>query len=113
MFEKLQVCLFRFKLKFKLQLLPAGGCQVHDGSPDEIYIHLSQILAFVTGADTILPLGFSTHPVILFSNDTTRLLPVSSTCALSLTFCLGLVEYEVFMKNMDMAVLNAYGFGNV
>ena len=52
-----------------------------DCSPDEIFIHLPQILAFVTGTDSIAPLGFPTHPVILFNNDTTRLLPVSSTTA--------------------------------
>ena len=101
-----------FLFKFNTILL-AGGRQVHDCSPDEIFIHLPQILAFVTGADTIPPLGFPTCPVILFNNDTSRLLPVSSTCSLSLTLSLGLVEYEVFMKNMDMAVLNAYEFGQV
>ena len=72
-----------------------------------------QVLAFVTGADSIPPMGFPKDPVILFSKDKSRLLPVSSTCSLSLTLSTGLVEYSVFQKNMDMAVLNAYEFGQV
>ena len=67
----------------------------------------------MTGADTIPPLGFPLCPIILFGKDPTRLLPISSTCALSLTLPLGLVEYELFKNNMDTAVLNAYEFGIV
>ena len=78
-----------------------------------VYIDLPQVLAFVTGADCIPPLGFDTEPTILFSGDKNRLLPVASTCALSLTLSIGLVEYGTFQKNMDMAVLNAYEFGQV
>ena len=80
---------------------------------DEINIELKDILALVTGADTVPPLGFPSCPVILFGKDSTRLLPTSSTCALSLTLPLELVEYELFKKNMDTAVLNAYEFGKV
>ena len=76
-------------------------------------MNLPQILAFVTGADCIPPLGFDINPTILFSSDRSRLLPVASTCALTLTLSVGLAEYDAFQKNMDMAVLNAYEFGQV
>ena len=71
------------------------------------------MLSFVTGADAIPPLGFLTSPTILFSKDKNRLLPVSSTCALSLTLSLGLSDYDLFKDNMDMAILNGYEFGQV
>ena len=82
-----------------------GGRELQDCEQDGISI------AFSTGAD--VPLGFPHSPLILFSKDRSRLLPVSSTCALSLTLFLGLVDYAVFKSNMDTAVLNAYEFGNV
>ena len=78
-----------------------------------VAINLPQILAFITGADSIPPLGFSPDPVIIFNKDKSRLLPLSSTCSLSLTLSTGLVEYNTFQKNMDMAVLNVYEFGQV
>ena len=90
-----------------------GGRELQDCEQDGISISLKQILAFSTGADAIPPLGFPHSPLILFSKDRSRLLPVSSTCALSLTLSLGLVDYAVFKSNMDTAVLNAYEFGNV
>ena len=65
------------------------------------YVDLPQILAFVTGADCIPPLGFDINCAVLFSTDRSRLLPVASTCALTLS--VGLVEYDAFQKNMDMA----------
>ena len=80
---------------------------------EEASVSLRQILSFVTGADEIPPLGFTNSPFILFSKDKSRLLPVSSTCALSITFSLGLTEYNVFKSNMDTGVLNAYEFGQV
>ena len=42
-----------------------------------------QILAFVTGADCIPPLGFDINRAVLFSTDRSRLLPVAFTCALT------------------------------
>ena len=91
-----------------------GGRQVHDSTSSVVvYVNLPQILAFVTGADCIPPLGFDINPAILFSSDRNRLLPVASTCALTLTLSVGLAEYDAFQKNMDMAVLNAYEFGQV
>ena len=91
----------------------AGGREVQDFGREGISVSLKQILAFATGADAIPPLGFPHSPVILFSKDRKRLLPVSSTCALSLTLSLGLMEYVIFKYNMDTAILNAYEFGNV
>ena len=57
--------------------------------------------------------GFDINPTILFSSDRSHLLSVASTCALTLTLSVGLAEYDAFQKNMDMAVLNAYEFGQV
>ena len=88
-----------------------GGRELQDCEQDGISISLKQIVAFSTGADA--PLGFPHSPLILFSKDRSRLLPVSSTCALSLTLFLGLVDYAVFKSNMDTAVLNAYEFANI
>ena len=68
-------------------------------------------LAFVTGADCIPSLGFDINPAILFSTDRSRLLPVASTCYLTLTLSVGLVEYDAFQRNMDMGVLNMYEIG--
>ena len=95
---------------FMLSFITAGGCAVH-GSDQKL--QLSDILAFVSGVNSLPPLGFPTNPVILFSNDASRLLPTASTCALSLTLSVGLVQYDVFKKNMDLAVLNAFEFGQV
>ena len=67
------------------------------------YVDLPQILAFVTGADCIPPLGFDINCAVLFSTDRSRLLPVASTCALTLTLSVGLVEYDAFQKSMDTA----------
>lgn len=80
---------------------------------DQSDVTQRQILSFVTGADSIPPMGFPNSPFILFNKDKSRLLPVASTCALSITFSLGLVEYNDFKKNMDTAVLNAFEFGQV
>ena len=90
-----------------------GGRQVCESDQEGVSVCLKQILSFTTGADAIPPLGFPNSPVILFSKDKNRLLPIASTCALSLTFSLGLVEYSIFKNNMDTAVLNAYEFGQV
>ena len=84
-----------------------------DSGPKAVVITLPQILAFVTGADSIPPVGFMKDLVIIFSRDKSRLLPVSSTCNLSLTLSTGLVEYKEFQRNMDMAILNVFEFGQV
>ena len=56
-----------------------GGWQVHDSTFSfMVYVDLPQILAFVTGADCIPPLGFDINPAILFGADRNRLLPVAS-----------------------------------
>lgn len=94
-------------------LINIGGRPANDGGPSVVIISLPQILIFVTGADSIPPMGFPTDPVIIFSKDKSRLLPLSSTCSLSLTLSTGHVEYDMFKKSMDTAVLNAYEFGQV
>ena len=73
----------------------------------------TQILAFVTGAFKIPPMGFPTRPTITFITDKSLFLPTASTCALSLKLPLSLVSYESFKENMTMAILNTIGFGQV
>ena len=85
----------------------------HTFDDNENIADLPLILSFATGADCIPPLGFSKEIEILFGKDKTRLLPVVSTCALTLTLSLGLAEYDLFQKNMDLALLNAFEFGQV
>lgn len=53
------------------------------GTSSIVYVDLPQILAFVTGADCIPPLGFDINRAVLFSTDRSRLLPVAFTCALT------------------------------
>ena len=71
----------------------------------------AEILAFVTGAVRIPPMGFSKSPTICFNADKTQLLPTASTCALVLWLPLALQEYEEFKEKFDYAVQNTIGVG--
>ena len=73
----------------------------------------AQILAFVTGATTIPPMGFPQPITVKFIDDRTKKLPTASTCALKLRLPLSLSNYADFKKWMDMALLNTVGFGQV
>lgn len=73
----------------------------------------SQILAFVTGAPKVPPMGFPIRPTITFISDESLLLPTASTCALTLRLPLALVNYEDFKNKLTMAILNTVGFGQV
>ena len=58
-------------------------------------------------------MGFAQQPTIRFIEDKTKILPTASTCALSLYLPLTLTEYQSFQHNMDMAILNTIGFGQI
>lgn len=67
----------------------------------------------MTWAGVVPPLGFTNSPSILCSKNKNRLLPVTSTCGLSITFSLGMVVYVDFKDRINTAVLNAFEFGQV
>ena len=83
------------------------------GQNDEGGVTPSKILSFITGAEKPPPMGFAQQPTIRFIEDKTKILPTASTCVLSLYFPLPLTEYQSFQHNMDMAILNTIGFGQV
>ena len=69
-------------------------------------------MIFLTGCDSIPPLGFNTSPTIEFTNEDQ--LPISSTCSLTLTFSRKIkTEFNDFKEVMDFAVLGSEGFGQV
>ena len=67
-------------------------------------------MVFLTGCDSVPPLGFGdVTPEIQFSDDAA--LPTVSTC--SLTFSLPRnfpTEFEQFKEKMELAVLGSQGF---
>lgn len=83
------------------------------GQNDEGGVTPSKILSFITGAEKPPPMGFAQQPTIRFIEDKTKILPTASMCALSLYLPLPLTEYQSFQHNMDMAILNTIGFGQV
>ena len=71
---------------------------------------MKDIMVFLTGCDTIPPLGFSdAAPAILFSD--VGVLPTVSTCCLTLTFPRSFpTEFHVFKEKMNLAILGSQGF---
>ena len=67
-------------------------------------------MVFLTGCNTIPPLGFGdADPIIIFSD--TGVLPCVSTCCLSLTFPRSFpTELEKFKETMNLAILGSQGF---
>ena len=75
-------------------------------------ISLGDVLAFITGADALPPLGFDKEPTIQFFPDRERL-PNASTCIPSLRLPRSLTEYYEFKDKITLAILGSGGFGNV
>ena len=73
----------------------------------------ASVLAFVTGATSIPPMGFDRTITIRFISDKSKTLPTASTCSLVLYLPLSLADYEQFKQMMDFAILNTIGFGQV
>ena len=73
----------------------------------------SCILAFVTGATSIPPMGFDRDLTIRFISEKTRTLPIASTCSLVLWLPTALVDYDMFKERMNFALMNTIGFGHI
>ena len=73
----------------------------------------SSILHFLSGSSKLPAAGFDRMPSINFTDES--ILPKVSTCALSITFPrgYGLKTYPQFKENIDLCILNSFGFGNV
>ena len=71
---------------------------------------ISDVMVFLTGCDTIPPLGFGdADPVIMFSDS--GVLPFVSTCCLSITFPRSIpTDFEIFKDKMNLAILGSQGF---
>ena len=61
----------------------------------------ASVLAFVTGASSIPPLGFDHTTTICFISDKSKTLPLASICPLVLRLPLALIEYGHFKERMD------------
>ena len=72
-------------------------------------VTLHSILNFFSGAEEILPMGFSCDPVLHFN--ASDLYPTASTCATELTLRTQNSDYESFKDAMDVALTCHIGFG--
>ena len=80
--------------------------------PSNIDLRLSDVLAFFSGADKILPMGFSQKPTLEFSP--TNPYPMASTCTLTLTLPTKFKSnYNDFRNSAIMAFKYNGGFGLV
>ena len=73
----------------------------------------ADVLAFITGCPVIPPMGFPTVLQIKFIADKEKRLPTASTCGLHINLPLALQEYEDFKAQMNFALSNTIGFGQV
>ncbi|KAJ1170684.1 hypothetical protein NDU88_002557 [Pleurodeles waltl] len=76
---------------------------------------IKDILCFVTGANTVPPLGFNPQPSIEFLHVCSgqvqlSMFPEANTCGNVLRLPLSM-SYEEFKTNMDFGILNSPGFG--
>ena len=77
-------------------------------------LQLEDLLIFVTGAEDVLPLGFSRQITVDFYSNTTneRRLPWSSTCAMGQHLPRG-CQPDEFKETTSQALLDCQGFGIV
>ena len=70
----------------------------------------SDVMMFLTGCDSVPPLGFGdASPAVTFSD--MGVLPTVSTCCLTLTFPRSFpTDFQLFKEKMDMAILGSQGF---
>ena len=75
-------------------------------------VTLGDLLMFVTGADSIPPLGFQ-HPITIefYDMESARHYPTASTCELQLWLPRGIQDPVLLQELMEDAVLGAHGFG--
>lgn len=68
-------------------------------------------MVFLTGSDSVPPLGFGdVSPTVEFTDE--EVLPTVSTCSLSLCFPRSFpsTEYSKFKEKMDFVILGSQGF---
>jgi hypothetical protein len=78
----------------------------------ELPVHLEHLLQFITGADSIPPLGFPDLLSIIFydqENGTTRY-PYSSTCAMTLALPRGHEDPTSFEELFSRSLFDSCGF---
>ena len=71
---------------------------------------LHDVMVFLTGCDTIPPLGFGdVHPGVVFDDEDR--LPTVSTCSLTLHLPHNFpADFQEFKENMDLVILGSQGF---
>lgn len=81
----------------------------------ELDIKLEEVLVFVSGADSIPPLGFPEPLQIDFydQEEGQRRLPFASTCSLTLYLPRRVQEEGEFKEIMNWALRGSLGFGKV
>ena len=82
-----------------------------DVDGEDFCINLECLLAFITGADHIPPIGFPNAPQITFEPNKDRL-PSASTCGPTLYLPLVLRDPDYFRDKKDYALSCVHGFGN-
>lgn len=85
--------------------------EVEDGAG--VPFTLGDILAFVTGASTIPPMGFSPMPTLGFTPE--KCLPYASTCGNRLTIShhSSMMNYDTFKDTFILAIQGCQGFDKV
>ncbi len=79
---------------------------------DMVQVQLPDLLQFMSGADSIPPLGFGTDLTIIFYDQEegkTRL-PYTSTCALQLALPRGHEDESTFSKLLTKSIFESGGF---
>ncbi|XP_031134214.1 G2/M phase-specific E3 ubiquitin-protein ligase-like [Sander lucioperca] len=90
-------------------------CWLMSIQEEEMDISFEELLVFVTGADSVPPLGFPQKCQLDFYNqeDGSCRIPYSSTCSLCLFLPRGVTEEEEFRRLMFLALKGSLGFGKV
>ncbi|KAF4115370.1 hypothetical protein G5714_002859 [Onychostoma macrolepis] len=76
-------------------------------------ITFQEMLVFITGADSIPPLGFPGQPRIEFYTQENRRLPYVSTCGMVLFLPRGIQEEEELTDLLNTALKGYLGFGKI
>ena len=74
-------------------------------------VSLCEVLSFITGTDSIPPLGFDYPISVGFQRDLH--LPTVSTCTLYLSLPTHWASYDEFQQRMEFAVQGSAGFGQL
>ena len=76
-----------------------------DDSDDILCLGLETLLAFITGADHLPPLGFVCKPKICFTHSKVSKLPTASTCTPALYVPVHLTDYSEFKSALTLHYL--------